>query len=192
MNPQPPVLTTHALLVTRTIRVAAVALALHAPAPVQSQTSADRQGVIQFNPLGFLQVGPNAELQRMVAPGFAIGVGIRIISFGLLSHVMIDDLNFAWTGSVNAVLYPKKKLEGWFFGPRIEIGRTDREHYTSNLLGGAMEFGHRWVRESGFTFSLGGQAGGLRANYTHKTDAFDTGRETYMFIMGVVGIGKAF
>lgn len=192
MKPQRPVFTARGVLTARALRVAVVALALQAPASVQSQTSPGPQSVIQFNPLGFLQVGPNAELQRLVAPGFAMGAGIRIISFGLLSHVMIDDLNSAWTGSMNAVLYPKKRLEGWFFGPRIEIGRSDRENYTSNLLGGAMEFGHRWVRESGFTFSLGGQAGGLRANYTHKTDAFDTGRETYMFIMGVVGIGKAF
>lgn len=162
------------------------------PASAHPQTAADARGLVQFNPLGFLQVGPNAEVQRMLSPGLAMGAGVRIISFGLLSHLMIDDLNSAWTVSVNALFYPKKNLTGWFFGPRVEVGKTDREHYTSNLVGGAMEFGHRWVRQSGFTFSLGGQAGALRANYTHKTDPSDTGKELYMFAMGVIGIGRVF
>lgn len=156
------------------------------------EAAAGATGVFQVNPLGLLQVGPNVEVQRQLSPGFAMGVGARLISLGLLTHVMIDDLRSAWTGTVNAVLYPRKNLTGWFYGPRVEIGKSDREHYTSDLLGGALEFGYRRVRPSGFTFSLGAQAGALRANYTHKTDPSDTGRELYIFAMGVVYVGRAF
>lgn len=167
-------------------------LLLATGALAQDAPATEATGVLQFNPLGLLQVGPNVEVQRQLSPGFAMGVGVRVISFGLLTHVMIDDMRFAWTGTVNAVLYPRKNLTGWFYGPRLEIGKSDREHYTSDLLGGALEFGYRRVRPNGFTFSLGAQAGALRANYTHKTDPSDTGRELYMFAMGVIYVGRAF
>jgi hypothetical protein len=161
-------------------------------APGQAADVQQRRGLLQVNPLGLLQVGPNLELQRMLSPGFAMGAGVRLISFGLLSHVLIEDLNFAWTATLNALFYPRKRMSGPFVGPRVEIGKSDRENYTANLLGGALEFGYRSITRSGLSVSIGGQAGVLNADYTHKTDAADTGTETYMFAMGVIGLGFTF
>jgi hypothetical protein len=170
-------------------RLAACLLAMSGAALAQQEPAAPRFAVL-FNPLGFLQLGPNLEAEAGLGRNFGIALGVRIASLGLVSHLIDDTINFVWTGTGTFRIYPQGKgLEGWFVGPRVELGSSDSERYTSFLWGGGTDFGYRWTWPSGFAFGLGGQGGAFVSDWKRKSDATDTGRTLYVFAMFVVSIG---
>jgi hypothetical protein len=142
------------------------------------------------NPLGFLQLGPNLEFERALSPASALGAGIRLPTLGLTTHLINDGIKSGWSAYGIYRFYPKRSaLRGWYVGPHVEIGGTSNETYTSRLLGGAGEFGHRWIKPSGFSITLGGLLGMLKSNDTWKDDGTSAGSETYFIWMLNVSLG---
>ncbi len=174
------------------------------------QRGAEGGTVLTINPLGFLQFGPNLEVQPTIGRTTGIGLGVRIPYLGLLPHLIAaadpeGQLGFTWLVTTAVMFYPQQHApRGWFFGPRFEIGKGSsseaggyyggRTSYSDALLIGAAEFGYRWIRPSGFNLSLGGQAGVIRSKWTNKDSYYsnDTGTDVYPYAMLVLGLGVKF
>lgn len=149
-----------------------------------------------MNPLGFVQFGPVIELESAFDAGFGLAFGVRLMSLGLLPHVLAeaddDKLGTAWTVAGTGHFYPQGKgLRGWYIGPRIEVGKTNSERYPSTLFIGATDWGYRWVKPSGFAYSFGMQAGVARESWTDNFSP-DTGTDIVPFAMLVFTLGKSF
>ncbi|MGQ0640559.1 MAG: hypothetical protein ACT4P6_07275 [Gemmatimonadaceae bacterium] len=149
-------------------------------------------GVISTNPLGFLQLGPNLEYELAVNNASALGVGVRLPSLGVMSHIINDGIQGGWTVYGIWHAYPKgTRLRRWFIGPHIELGRTDNESFKSNIFGAGGEFGHRWVKPNGFAIAVGGLLGILKSKDTWKDGSGSAGDETYVLWMLNVSLGIA-
>ncbi|MBI4421531.1 MAG: hypothetical protein HY560_11965 [Gemmatimonadetes bacterium] len=156
-----------------------------------------RSAIAQFNPLGFLQFGPNVELLVAPTTNVVLAAGVRIPTLGLASHLVAaaegDALGFAWTLGGSILIYPgPERFHGWFFGPRVETGNADTEAGESKLTVFAGEFGHRWIRPSGFTYSVSAAAGAIIDDYKDDSDPLFDEKETIPFGMLVVTLGIAF
>lgn len=185
--------------------VAAALLLVVGPIAAQTPASTDQRGggkLITFNPLGFAQFGPNVEVHASVGRMSTVAVGMRIVSFGLIPHVIADaddeSLRFTWTATAAWMFYPGNNApRGWFVGPRLEVGQgrstaDNGDTYESSLMIGAAEFGYRWVWPSGFTLSLGGQSGVVRDAWHEVYDTYDRGTDLYPYAMANLAIGMKF
>lgn len=154
--------------------------------------------VVQINPLGFLQFGPNLEVEFPVSPMLSIAPGFRIATLGLIPHLIAaaddESLGLSWTASLAAHLYPDGQgLQGFYVGPRFEAGRgsssDDFADYDSTILVGVADFGYRWVYDSGFHLTFGAQTGGFLSSWEGSDGT--SGDEGYIFFMLVLGVGMA-
>jgi hypothetical protein len=157
---------------------------LHAPLVRGQATTASMKPriVMQANPLGLLQFGPTAEIERFVTPRASLATGLRVPTLGLLTHVIDDQIGLAWTvmGSVRFYLDSAAAPRGWWIAPRVEIGQARSGSETYSVKGGAGEVGHRWIRDNGLAISAGAMAGAFKSA---------SGLEG-KFIMGVLSLGK--
>ena len=155
-------------------------------APVGARTS------WSTNTLGVLQLGPNVEFERALSPAGAFGMGARLPTLGVMSHVINDGIESGWTVYGIYHFYPKRNgLRGWFLGPHLEFGGTSNETYTSKLIGGGGEFGHRWIKPNGFSIVLGGLIGTFKSDDTWKDGSGSAGSEQYFVWMLNLSIGVA-
>jgi hypothetical protein len=137
--------------------------------------------IFTVNPLGLLQFGPTVEFEKFTTPYVGVALGLRIPSFGLLSHVIDPDIEFAWLAMGQVRFHQDaRRPAGWWWGPRVEVGisRSAGEQY--NLIGGGLEVGHNRISASGRVLALGAIAG------MFKSDGGLSGA----FVMGVLSLGR--
>ena len=165
-------------------RLAALLALLVVPVSTSLCQSPPRPTVVmQANPLGFLQFGPTAEIEKFTTPTVSLATGVRIPTLGLLTHVIDDQIGFAWTimGSVRFYLDSSAAPRGWWLAPRIELGRAASGSQTYLVKGAAGEVGHRWIRQNGLAISAGAMAGAFKS---------ESGLDG-AFVMGVLSLGRA-
>ncbi len=142
------------------------------PKPIRS--------IVTVNPLGLLQFGPTVEWEVLSSPvGFA--TGLRVPTFGLLAHLIDDQLGFAWLGTASLRIHGSKGPRGWWVAPRGEWGRANSGGSVYSLSGGGLEVGYNWISETGRVIAAGTIVGAF------KSESGLEGR----FIMGVASIGIA-
>jgi hypothetical protein len=150
--------------------------ALRAQAP-----SPRNDNILTVNPLGLLQFGPTVEFEKFTTPNVGVAFGVRIPSFGLLSHVIDPDIEFAWLGMGQVRFHQdSRRPAGWWWGPRAEVGISTSAGTEYNLIGGGVEVGHNRIATSGRVLALGAIAG------MFKSDGGLSGA----FLMGVLSIGR--
>jgi hypothetical protein len=192
----------------RTLTAVVVALLIGSAAPAAAQSKpggAPRVGgtIVTINPLGFAQFGPNLEVQPIIGRVMGVALGVRVPYLGLIPHLMASEdngsLGFIWMATAAVVFYPGQQApRGWYVGPRFEIGsgtsEDDYGHYKDTPLMAGIDFGYRWMWQSGFNLSVGGQSGVISSSW--KCDAQCTGDQSgtdiYPFAMAVLALGMRF
>ena len=176
--------------------IAALLLAATTATAQQSQPASDPMAGSRYtwstNPLGFLQLGPNVEFERATSPAHALGFGARLPTLGVMTYVINDAIESGWTVYGVYHFYPKRTaLRGWYIGPHLEFGHTSSTSWTSRLLGGGGEFGHRWIKPNGFSIVLGGLLGTFKSDDTWKDGTGSAGSEQYFVWMLNLSFGFA-
>ena len=154
--------------------------------------------VLQVNPLGFLQFGPNFEVEFPISPMVSVSPGLRIATLGLIPHLLLEEgesLGLAWTVSATTHLYPEAAgMRGFYLGPRFEVGRGSSSDefadYDSTILVGAVDFGYRMVYPSGLHLTFGAQTGEFLDSWEGSDGT--SADEGYVFAMLVLGLGVEF
>jgi len=184
-------------IITCALVCATPLVALNAQQPVGPSGAqiAPATSIMQVTPLGLLQFGPTFEYHAAVGPQATIGGGIRIVSLGLLSHLKAsadnDALGMAsWTVAATTLFYASPGLQGHFFGPRVEWGKINTRYGHSTLFAVVGEYGHRWRRASGFTYSVGAQAGMASDDFKGNIPS-DDNIEKIAFAALVLTVGRA-
>jgi hypothetical protein len=175
---------------------AALLLLLMATTTVSGQSPAANTATLgarttwSTNVLGVLQFGPNLEFERAVSATQSLGAGARLPTLGVMSHVINDGIRGGWSAYGTWRLYPQRvALRRWYVGPHVEFGGTSNETFTSRIYGGAAEFGHRWIKPSGFSIVVGGLLGTFRSDDTWKDGTGSAGSENYFVWMLNVSLG---
>lgn len=161
--------------------LSAVLLLLAASVPAQAPEDSKRF-IVTGNPLGFLQFGPTVEAERLSQSGTGVAVGLRIPTLGLITHLLDDQIGFAWLGMGSLrIHFDERKPKGWWLGPRAEWGKANSGSSVYVVKGGGLEVGHNRIAASGRVISAGAIIGAFQSQ---------SGLEG-KFIMGVLSIGVA-
>jgi small nuclear ribonucleoprotein (snRNP)-like protein len=143
-------------------------------APSQVADVPLRQMYFQFDPLGFLQIGPSAEIGYRVTPSTLVGLAVRFEGLGLL-YQDIATSGFQWNASLTNMavegmvyqLFSAFGINRWYLQGMFGIawGSTNGVDFGGNWQGNeyhleiAVGGGYRWRFISGFFVDLGALAG---------------------------------
>jgi hypothetical protein len=179
----------------RGLVVPAALAALAAPCAAQAPVVLPpARTIYQINPLGLLQFGPTFEVQQAVSPSIALNGSVRVVTAGLLSHLMAaaenDALGAAWTVGGSILHYPARELRGWYLGPRVEWGKANTDLGSSTLLAYTGEWGYRFRRPTGFTYAFGMMFGAISDDFRGDDPADDNTSNT-AFAALVITLGRA-
>ena len=143
-------------------------------APSQVADVPLRQMYFQFDPLGFLQIGPSAEIGYRVTPSTLVSLAVRFEGLGLL-YQDIATSGFQWNASLTNMavegmvyqLFSAFGMNRWYLQGMFGIawGSTNGVDFGGNWQGNeyhleiAVGGGYRWRFISGFFVDLGALAG---------------------------------
>ncbi len=180
------------------------------------RTSKDDSFEFSFDPLGFATMGPTATGEFIIQKneshyGFGIVAGVRVTNLGVASNLLLGggDMKLSYTVPVAFKYYPKTRniADRFFVGPHFEYGTSYfKEGNKTRIRAFGLEFGYKWVFQSGFSLELVDLVGliqdkGLPYSYTtttpHSTTTYtfeETGWENLAFVPYVVALrlGKTF
>jgi hypothetical protein len=190
------------------------ARAAEAPAPGGGARSARPLGgaALVFNPLGFLQFGPQIQVEFRVSDSFVLGPHVAFRGLGLLSNLMTDEnetLNatsmgfgiggrgfFGNAGSPNR--WYAGAVAEYYTGSSREPGDYESYYedyeYKTTAAVFMTNFGYRWRFPSGFFVGAGVQGGVISELSSKQEYPFDKEYEkkTTFAGMGDLTIGVEF
>lgn len=144
----------------------------------KSKESGNGNFNLSFDPLGFITMGPSIcgefLIQSKNAPiGFGILVGIRITNLGLASNLLMSggDMAMSYTVPIALRFYPKTKIkcDGLLIGAHVEYGKSNfKNDNENNIMALGVNFGYKWVFNSGFNIELSDIIGVIQ----YKADDF--------------------
>jgi hypothetical protein len=124
-----------------------------------------------FQPLGFLQYGPAAEVEFRLTPALYLSAHVRANGLGLLTHLLTTDGTEFWGVAAGAglryLLYPDASPHAWFVGGLVEagvngyygdVGLVTAYHGAAVFMVVAANGGFRW-RFGSFLLEAGAYAG---------------------------------
>lgn len=168
----------------------------------------------QFDPLGFLQIGPSVELGFRVTPSTLVGLAVRFEGLGLL-YQDIATSGFQWNASllnmaVEGMVYQLFSASGmnrWYLQGMFGFawGSTSGvDYYNGDWQGKdahleiAVGGGYRWRFSSGFFVDVGGLAGvgpqltNTKYYTSNPSTIINNGLNTYFVGMLQVHLGWEF
>ena len=153
-------------------------------------------GMVMFDPLGFITMGPSLSIEPAIGKYIGIGAGIRLHNLGLISSRLHGSMDMSYMVHLSVRYYvkPKQKIDGFFFGPGIEYGRSNYSSgnkYDVRALGGGL--GYKWIFKKGFCLTLGDYIGVVQSKSVDNDDYVDTwSTDMFVFYLLSVQIGFAF
>jgi hypothetical protein len=128
------------------------------------RTSKDDIFQFSFDPLGFVTMGPSITGEFLIQGndrnfGFGISTGIRVTNLGLASNLLMGGggMKLSFTVPFAIKFYPKTRniADGLFVGPHVEYGASNfKDGFKNRIRAFGLEFGYKWVFQSGFTLEL--------------------------------------
>lgn len=168
-------------------------------AGAEAKNNPEKNLAILINPLGFVQFGPQLDLEVKLIPNlYLIGV-FRIHSLGMISHMITDSMKsgYAFGGGLRKFFRNPVTANAFYIGEQEQYGIIYRgnDNYTgtSTYIASAFDAGYRW-RLQGFLFSLGilaGIAPALTDTWHYYSDniTHNNPLKTYFFGMLEIEVG---
>lgn len=158
---------------------------------VQSQKN--YHGMIMFDPIGFLTLGPSVNIEAALWKSAGINAGVRLHSLGLLQNLLYGKMDLSYTihTSFRYYIKPKQKIDGFFLGPGVELGRSNYSSgstYNVRALGGGL--GYKWVFGRGFCLTISDYIGVIQSK--RIDDIFDDEWTTDMFVFYLLSVHLGF
>lgn len=112
---------------------------------------------ILFDPSGFITFGPGVYLEPAITENIGVLAGVRFPNLALLTNLFYGSLEMSYSAHISLRFYtnPKQKIQGFFLGPAIEFGRTNRSSwydFMNRVFGG--EIGYKWKYKNGFSLEI--------------------------------------
>jgi Protein of unknown function (DUF3575) len=147
--------------------------------------------ILSADPVGFLTFGPLINGEMALSKNFSMALGYRQSDLGLMTNALTDDLVSSWTVSFSIKYHFSQEYErpfGWFIGPHIEYGKSNREGISTynwfgqmqkeersyDVLTYGIELGYKWVFRDGFSLELSDNIGVISSK---RNDSFYQGDE---------------
>jgi hypothetical protein len=130
----------------------------------------EKNFALLINPLGFVQFGPQLDLEAKLIPDLYILGAFRMHSLGLLSYALTTDLTTAYAFGLGVRKFFREADTGdaFYIGLQEQYGINNSGisdsgsgNWTGSAayLASALDVGYRWRTQEGFIFSLGVLAG---------------------------------
>ena len=152
-------------------------------------------GMVMFDGLGFLTMGPSIHIEPAIGKNIGIATGIRLHNLGLFSSRMHGsmDMSYLIHFSVRYYVKPRQKIDGFFVGPGIEYGRSN---YSSGTKYGVRAFGgglgYKWVFKNGFCLAIGDYIGMVQSKRIDDDNSGTWYNDMFVFYLLSVEIGIKF
>ena len=170
-----------------------------------AKSKPEKNFALLINPLGFIQFGPQLDLEAKLMPDLYILGAFRMHSLGLLSYTITDDLTTAYAFGVGIrKFFREADGDAFYIGIQEQYGINNTGISdsgsgnwtgTSTYLASALDVGYRWRTADGFIFSLGVLAGlaPVLTDTWHYNDSpgttYNNDLKTYLFGMLELEVG---
>jgi len=160
-----------------------------------SKNQKNIHGMIMFDALGFITMGPSLNIEPAIGKYVGINTGIRLHNLGLISSRLHGsmDMSYLIHFSVRYYVKPKQKIDGFFLGPGIEYGRSNYSTgatYNVRAFGGGL--GYKFVFKKGFCLAIGDYIGIIQSKRIDVDYDTEWVNDLFVFYLLSVQIGYAF
>ncbi len=160
-----------------------------------SKNQKNIHGMIMFDALGFITMGPSINIEPAIGKYVGINTGIRLHNLGLISSRLHGsmDMSYLIHFSVRYYVKPKQKIDGFFLGPGIEYGRSNYSTgatYNVRAFGGGL--GYKFVFKKGFCLAIGDYIGIVQSKRIDVDYDTEWVNDLFVFYLLSVQIGYAF
>ena len=172
-----------------------------------TMTSAFGQIEAKINPLGAVFGRPDISGEYIISDVFGVEAGVSF-AFGKAPGATIGDLEAKQSGlgfKVSGKYYfsPDEGADGWYGGLylrqeslNITYDTADNSSdYTSSIFAGGVEFGKKWVFDSGFLVEAGfgiGRPFTEKREFSNSNSDYGTDFEIGIDVIGKLAIGYRF
>jgi hypothetical protein len=152
-------------------------------------------GMIMFDALGFITMGPSLVIEPAIGKYVGINTGIRLHNLGLVQSRLHGsmDMSYMIHFSVKYYVKPKQKIDGFFLGPGIEYGRSNYSTgatYNVRALGGGL--GYKFVFKKGFCLAISDYIGIVQSKRIDVDYDTEWVNDLFVFYLLSVQLGYAF